>query len=252
MRQCIFCEAPAATREDAWPRWLARRARTPHGVEVEAERRGVPLPQWRTSRHEIRVRSVCGRCNNGWMSDMETRAKPVLEGLLDRSTLKLGPREQSTIAEWATKCAMVFEALRGSEEWFYTTEDRRSFRTGSTMPNRTHVWVAKCVDLPGLYCSSTDHFDSMDSTSASARVYVTTMAFESLALQVATLRMPPAIPASVPITTDLVPGPWQECTRRIWPMESEEADWPPPIGLSGEAGVSAFHARWRAHDPKTP
>jgi hypothetical protein len=77
--------------------------------------------------------------------------------------------------------------------------------------------MAYCVNLPGPYCSSCDHWEKADHQSEQTRLYVTTIAFETLALQVATLRTIKAIPPHVPIQTDVRPGAWEEALVRIWP-----------------------------------
>jgi hypothetical protein len=139
---------------------------------------------------------------------------------------------------------MVFEALRGHPVWFYTDDDRRSIRSAFTIPTRTAVWIAKCVDLPGIYCSSTDHSESARQTPDETRMYVTTLAFGTIALQVATAKVPPSIPAAVPITTDVRPGPWDKATLSLWPISTESLAWPPEIGLAGELGIETLHSRW--------
>jgi len=244
MRNCIFCGERASTKEDAWPLWLVRRLPTPHGVRIEARRRGKSLEGWKALRHGITVRFVCAECNNGWMSQLETRAKPVVEKFLDEPQFQLSREEQSTLAIWMAKNAMVFEALRGHRVWFYDQDEREALRLSRTIPARTTVWLAKCLNLPGAYCSATDHSETARQGPDETRLYVTTMAFGKLALQVATARLAPALPPDAPVTVDVTPGPWEQCTLSTWPTPSESLAWPPQVDLVGELGVEAFHSRW--------
>jgi len=49
--------------------------------------------------------TVCGRCNNGWMSQLEVSAKPLLTRLIadPRSLPQLSVEEKSSVARWAFK-----------------------------------------------------------------------------------------------------------------------------------------------------
>ncbi len=177
------------------------------------------------------------------------RAKPIVERLLDDPRVTLSPDEQMTVAVWAVKCAMVFEALRDQPAWFYTEDDRRSFLESFTIPPRTVVWIAKCVALPGIYCNATDHAESGSQTVDQTRLYVTTVAFGPVALQVATAKPPSAIPAHVAITTEVRPGPWEDATNALWPKSTEVMVWPPRVALNGELGLETFHTRWGEDSP---
>lgn len=52
---------------------------------------------------------VCKRCNNGWMSQLEERAKPLLTLLIDgeREVVHLTEPERHIVATWAFKTAIV-------------------------------------------------------------------------------------------------------------------------------------------------
>src|SRR5208337_1074826 len=81
-RMCMFCDSRASTREDAWPLWLVRMFPGSVEVSVEAEREGNVLKPWRQCGHFAKVKFACGPCNNGWMSDLENEAKPIILSLL--------------------------------------------------------------------------------------------------------------------------------------------------------------------------
>jgi hypothetical protein len=52
---------------------------------------------------------ICGDCNSGWMSRLETIAKPIVEPLVDerRSLESLNAFEAATLAKWAVKTAYM-------------------------------------------------------------------------------------------------------------------------------------------------
>ena len=244
MRPCLFCDDKASTVEDAFPLWLLARFPTPNGVSVEMERGGESLPTRKARRHELRVRCVCADCNSGWMSRLEGRTKPIIERLLSMSSLVLPEHEQVVLAEWTLKTAMVFEALRKEPPSFYRQEERAALRKDSAFPPRTGVWLAKCVDIPGIYGTASDLFESRNQLPTEGRLFVTTMAFGTMALQVATGRAPVNIAPSTVMNISERPGPWAETAARIW-QASDPVSWPLRYGLNGEKGLDEFTARLR-------
>jgi len=118
MRKCMFCDGRASTLEDVWPGWLLRKLPPARTIEVTAERRGKLLPSWRAVSPAIKVRFLCASCNNGWLSRLESQAKPVIEPFLADSSLELPREQQATFALWAVKTAMAAEALGPRESWF--------------------------------------------------------------------------------------------------------------------------------------
>lgn len=116
IRTCIFCGPGCGrlTKEDVWPTWLGkyipkdRSSYSASSTIIHEERppdvsrrivNGDPKSR--------RVKLVCGDCNNGWMSRLQERAKPVVLPLaMGRSTL-IGLDAQRTLAAWCTMSVMT-------------------------------------------------------------------------------------------------------------------------------------------------
>ena len=248
MRSCMFCGGRAHTKEHAWPEWLINLIDQPGKYAVHAMRGINELPGWVQVRPELTIKWVCGSCNHGWMSSLEGRTKPIVDRMLGLTKLPLSKEDQRTLGVWAVKTAMVVEALRDGVEWFYTEDERDQLRRDLQPPPRTTVWVAQAEGINGAYCAATDASDTFERNPNGVTAYITTMTFGALALQVMTLRMPPHIPEGTGVTTDVQPGPWSDCTLRVWPMESTRKYWPPPVTLNGELGVEALSRRFRVGD----
>jgi hypothetical protein len=88
---CAFCGLPFGPRgsarqktgEDALPKWLL--GVMPGEGSLTYTRQAVhggPLRVWTNKELAIVARQVCKKCNNGWMSDLENRAKPVLTRIM--------------------------------------------------------------------------------------------------------------------------------------------------------------------------
>jgi hypothetical protein len=243
MRACIFCGNSADSREDAWPRWLTDRFQSNELIDVQAQRRGVPLKPWRHRRPELSVRCVCSSCNNGWMSDLENRVKPLLEPMLDGKRTILDFAAQTTIAVWGMKVAMVLECIDASEGARFTGQERMRLRTLSVIPSRTSAWLAASAQPYFMFSARTEHRASIPTN---ATGFATTVVFGHVALQYFTIRLTPPVPEDARVTVDVRAGPWAEVTIPIWPVSRDFITWPPEMGLNEEEGLNRLAERFSA------
>jgi hypothetical protein len=97
--------------EDAWPKWLntlidSQQPRktttyigTTDGFSKQLDGLGGVLPR--------KTNEVCRTCNNGWMSELEARVKPILAPLVEGKRITLSADEQQLLAVWAIKTALT-------------------------------------------------------------------------------------------------------------------------------------------------
>jgi hypothetical protein len=146
-RQCIFCGGANLTVEDAIPLWVSRLLLNEGdrlGIYVH-QRRGTEPPQTRDRRTgkriEVRVKQVCGTCNNGWMSALEAQVQPILTPMLLGQSVTLSESAQRVIARWAVKTAVVFHY--GYPASKPLPEERlQQVRRGPEPPVDSWVWAA--------------------------------------------------------------------------------------------------------------
>jgi hypothetical protein len=69
------------------------------------------------------------------------------------------------------------------------------------------------------------------------------MAFGSLAIQVASIRVLTNLPQEVQITYDSRKGPWDKTLLQVWPIIQHSQQWPPGYGLDGEYGLETLTER---------
>jgi hypothetical protein len=117
-----------------------------------------------------------------------------------------------------------------------------------TVPPRTRVWMGKCVDLGGIYGVASDASETAARTGGEATAYVTTFAFDGVALQVVTIRPPTGVPSGTRITTEVTDHPWEDCLVSLWPAGDDLIHWPPRLGLNGEAGLETLRCRFRVDE----
>ena len=241
MRMCMFCDNNPSTKEDAWPLWLMRRFPMASTGRMFAERSGNPLNDWPVTKPRVVVKWLCDSCNNGWMSQLENEVKPVIESLLDEKISELDGTVQETLGVWAVKTAMVLEALHPERPWFYSKAERQCLRTVRSLPARTQVWLAKCVNQPDIYSAAMDH--QTGAGEDGGRAYAVTLAFGSIAFQVVTIRAPAQVPENVPVTYEVSEGPWDQVLVQVWPIFKDKRVWPPRMGLDKEMGINALTER---------
>lgn len=108
-KTCAFCGSDGKlTAEHVFGDWLGRIGLSAEPVRQESgplnrsgRRMGVTPPfKWT-------VRAVCGPCNHGWMSKLEATAARVLAPLVRGLSGLIPEEDQSALAAWAQKTALV-------------------------------------------------------------------------------------------------------------------------------------------------
>ena len=127
---CIFCGGGPLTREDVISTWFLvefeRRVRqTPLPPSVVGRHRRsrvetedsepVVLGEWDAPKPEVVAKLVCGACNNGWMSEIDNAAKPILLLLIDGMKAGLTRAERRLLARWFGMKSVVHLASETAE-----------------------------------------------------------------------------------------------------------------------------------------
>lgn len=127
-RSCVFCGGRPLTREHIWPEWIISSVRKhlgPAPVQV-ARLNDDPyvVPELNAT-----VKVVCAGCNNGWMSELETRVRPALEPMiLGRLPVALTPVMQAMLARWAFKTAVMIDLFKPSADRDYGPREYRMLK----------------------------------------------------------------------------------------------------------------------------
>jgi hypothetical protein len=242
MEPCIFCGNPADSKEDLFPRWILKRVQT-----REPLRRQIgDGPAIITEDQEVRLPCVCQRCNNTWMSRMETTSKKFMGPMIEDLSFPLDRQNQQNLSEWAVKCAMCNDTVYAHPR-FFSDAECHAFKLRRTIPERTMVFAGRFTGR-SLDSNGAD-FTLVEPTNGEVfvRGHVYNVMVGHLALQVVSWHQQLQDDAQV-IRLGVAAGPWDKLTIQVWPIQKNSVGWPPPMSLSTVIGVTHyghFRARFR-------
>lgn len=223
---CWFCPATSGrkSKEHVFPQWLSAhfgaRAEvvTPHRFsgmtgELLSERPSKPLSGFKCG-------DVCAECNNGWMSQVEDRVRPILTA--DRRLGRLTQDEAASLAHWFAKTAAVLNVSQ-PYRLLFPAGDRHKLATG--IPDRATVRIFKARHQNGLV----DWVQGAPSASFSPKGVPHEVA---RSLQERTLITHIRVSDLVGVVI-LVPAPLnavtavddQDASRRVWPLPDTLPTW---------------------------
>jgi hypothetical protein len=201
-----------------------------------------------------KVKVVCERCNNGWMSRIENHAIPLVAPMANGVTTRLRPREQARVAAWVALTAMVSQHLHPPADRFVPEAHYHQFLKIKQPLNTMTVWLgALSKPIPARVAKGMSYFTSASAMNLSEFVSVPNGAPEVLAKDVAegkslyviTMNVGPLLMFLLGHETPGVQGvvaPGAEASlQRIWPL-SGHLRWPPvPIEALGSNTNLARH-----------
>jgi hypothetical protein len=239
-RACIFCGSREnLNREDLWPKWLVEAVVQDRPSEIERifgpdSTAHVYGGKW------VKGRCVCEQCNGGWMSDLESKLKPILAPLIFDSSSVLDYVQQSGIAIWTLKTAMAFECIKGAastsataNEVFYSAADRQHLMQWSTPPPDTFVWVGRYEPAFSLWIQN-DHVSNARPRGLLDEGSATTFVMGRFLIQCLTVRRTPEVANE--LQTRRIrheKSSWSDALMQIWLAHDNFAQWPPTQTVTG-------------------
>jgi hypothetical protein len=146
--RCIFCDRLGVTKEHMWADWLRNyipRELTGHSTafeKVHLRRSESSVRRQTGDPHSRRIKCVCRECNNGWMSQLQEKAKPYLVPMLKGDHVTLHRNGQTTLAAWITMMVMVAEHLNEEMVAISLTE-RQWFKVNQRAPSHWRIWIGR-------------------------------------------------------------------------------------------------------------
>jgi len=98
--------------------------------------------------HSVKVKGVCKKCNETWMSQIEQDAMPILTPLLKGEQCELDNEKIESLLNWIALKTIVGE-LDDPRFATISDEERRAFFRDRTMPHNFRVLIGKYVGPTG-------------------------------------------------------------------------------------------------------
>ncbi len=158
-RICLFCgKRGDMSKEHVFSKWISKYLPDPalnHKVTssddswLPEHMRRTPLNKTVAGATGSRTfKIVCRTCNNGWMSDMEQLIEPLLARGFEGGKIDLDVDQQSLLARWIEKTAMVRD--EGSSMMPVSTdEQRRALMKSIGADPLTKVYLGTFQDAKG-------------------------------------------------------------------------------------------------------
>jgi hypothetical protein len=235
----LFCDRTDLTLEHVWPDWVSKflfgapeRGRFTATRFEGAKRSPVGKP-FKASELNHKARVVCARCNNGWMSEVETHAKGVLRPLLRGDDTILNQYDQATLRAWVVLRSMILEraASAALAVPFYTDSERRTFADiefeGSLEPmDGTYIWAFQYRSPRWVARSHVANagLHMVPRGPQTHRLQIVTGFVGHFGFQVLVGRWPKH--RRLEFNSHAVRN-WHPAMALLWPHASESIDWPP-------------------------
>lgn len=151
---CIFCNARQDSNEHVFPQWL--RDLFPEDKVGSAVAQFIEGQPGDEPYHTVQAGAVatiesgivCHVCNTGWMSNMESQTRPLIEPQALGQPATLDMAEQIQLAAWAVKTSMTCEMTLRREELF-RPDERSIVRVERRPPSSVVVQAAAYTGTEG-------------------------------------------------------------------------------------------------------
>ena len=161
-RGCWWCGTGSSplTLEHIIPVWMADvlegTGRLDHAYTDPDDESGDPTRTWHAMKPDFKAKVVCGGCNNGWMSSLETNAKKRLPPLVHGVPTRLSRVDCAVLARWASKTGLMFQASDADANRVIAPRFFAAlYKAGnpSGLPSTLRVWIG-AVDAHGAWSRS--------------------------------------------------------------------------------------------------
>lgn len=252
--QCIYCGSyENVTREHIWADWLReyiprdmeRHSGVSAVVHSDQSKNTTKVKKREGDFHAQKLRIACRSCNTGWMSRLQTKAKPYLIPTLTGNTISLYRAEQITLAAWTTMFVMTADYLDG-DMVSITPGERAWLKDHQRPPRDWRIWIGR-YERPATkrrwihavldIIENEPEFLAKGTPQLSHAQTATILLGDQLIIHVMsspamrqTVKRWKILPAAAP------------AMKQIWPIVHRRVDWPSPATIQGKTIEDlAFH-----------
>jgi hypothetical protein len=230
-RMCIFCGGKGLSEQHVLPAWLLRTfpeniegyTQMPTTISLRDGNIYIDSTKWKYQQGALgnaRLKIVCKKCNNEWMSAIEAHAKEYMMQLINHTSIRITDDIKTKLSAWVMLMTIMYEYTQLSTKTI-KREDRLHLMETLTVPTENwEIWVANTdssVSKRRLYHDAGQLSLSSDVQSASdipkCNVQTTLIGIENVAFLAST--------DYFPIRERYVPELISSKFWKIWPLGNE-------------------------------
>jgi hypothetical protein len=150
---CLFCQrefdesqSRKRTREHVFAEWMSPYLRSPDGPGTQVRwNMAADRPEYNARSYQAypvqqAVQGVCQECNSGWLSRIQTAAKPpLLAALKSPRKRTFSPSAQRAMSTWAFRAALVLGAKAGDAQ--IPAHHLHDFYVAQKPPDSSRIWM---------------------------------------------------------------------------------------------------------------
>lgn len=150
---CVYCGRFDVTKQHVWPDWLMNvlprdaSSNSQQMIDISSPTAGLTVirPQVVIRRGDPgtrKIRNVCRQCNSGWMSRLESAAKPLLTELILGRQVAIDVNAQCALAAWVTMFCITAEYTDRNHRGI-PAADRAALMNSSRPPERWRIFIGR-------------------------------------------------------------------------------------------------------------
>ncbi len=238
--KCVFCGGTPLSKEHVYPKWLRNTFGESDRVLTFLQVADGPVkPGKPTVPFDWTVKSVCRKCNSGWMSQLESVIEPILGPILRGQDRHLDDEDRNVLAVWVFKTFLMIHEQARTPPLVPRRHYTHLFHA-RTPPDQVRIWLAALgqpLDAPVVATrASVEHleFEGTDDPDVpgATRFYG------------ASISLGPFMACILGnIDTEFVPGIVGELSNQLvalWPA-SAAVVWPPAGTVEAFGGFVGVH-----------
>jgi hypothetical protein len=158
MAKCLYCHGGPISREHVFADWLRRfipneMPRHNRLVAVaHLDRTDFEIKRREGDLHSWKVKCACRRCNGGWMSVLQERAKIVVTPLILGESATLDAQHQRTLSAWVAMAVIAGDAA-GRYGCAISQGDRDYVYRNHVAPFSWSIWLGRRAPTPPVLWS---------------------------------------------------------------------------------------------------
>jgi hypothetical protein len=248
---CVFCGSLGVTKQHIWPDWLKKvipregsehfqlltkiKATDPKLVTLQPELQSHNGPTG-----SRKIRNVCAKCNNGWMSKLESSAKPILIDLMSSKKVFLDFDQQEILSNWIVMISIMAEY---TDKATLAIPDNHRYHLMQNKPisDGWRIWIGTYSGIEWkqryrhqggvVALKNIDHVTYFE-----VATQFSTFVIGSLLIHATSTTIPNHYPIFDPRISDYL--------VQIWPRIAPSVTWPSPMIISDKNAIDIADNLW--------